>query len=192
MRELEPGEIVGLYSRLEAAIVVIAFEARVVGGLARLNPEALEIVAFAPEDIPWDGVAFRTSQWALRDWVRLRRPEPDFPRLLALPEFAPRKEAGGGAGTEPMSDGPYRLDTSSQAVTLVRNEAWDARTDPIRQALPDRVEVVTGLGEQAVVERLAGEGVRYLVDEIGPSELSNGLRHFQRMLGYRIARIRVR
>jgi len=72
---VEPGDIVGLYSRLEAAIVVIAFEARVVGGAARLNPEALEIVAFAPEDIPWDGVAFRTSQWALRDWVGLRRPE---------------------------------------------------------------------------------------------------------------------
>ena len=72
---VEPGEIVGLYSRLEAAIVVIAFEARVVGGTARINPEALEIVAFRPEEIPWDGIAFRTSQWALRDWVRQRRPE---------------------------------------------------------------------------------------------------------------------
>ena len=29
---VEPGEIVGLYSRLEAAVVVLAFEARVVGG----------------------------------------------------------------------------------------------------------------------------------------------------------------
>ena len=28
---VEPGEIVGLYSRLEAAVVVIAFEARVSG-----------------------------------------------------------------------------------------------------------------------------------------------------------------
>ena len=72
---VEPGEIVGLYSRLEAAIVVIAFEARVVGGTARTNPEALEIVAFPPEEIPWDGIAFRTSQWALRDWVSRRRPE---------------------------------------------------------------------------------------------------------------------
>lgn len=72
---VEPGDIVGLYSRLEAAIVVIAFEARVVGGEPRLNPEALEITPFAPHDIPWAGVAFRTSQWALRDWVKLRRPE---------------------------------------------------------------------------------------------------------------------
>ena len=72
---VQPGDIVGLYSRLEAAVVVIAFEARVVAGEFTINPEALEIVAFAPEEIPWDEVAFLTSQWAIRDWIRLRRPE---------------------------------------------------------------------------------------------------------------------
>ena len=40
---VEPGEIVGLYSRLEAAVVVIAFEARIVGGEAHETPEALEV-----------------------------------------------------------------------------------------------------------------------------------------------------
>ena len=29
---VEPGEIVGLYSRLEAAVVAVVFEARIVGG----------------------------------------------------------------------------------------------------------------------------------------------------------------
>jgi len=72
---VEPGEIVGLYSRLEAAVVVIAFEARVVRGEYRLNPEALEIQAFRPEAIPWHGIAFKTTHWALRDWVRRRRPD---------------------------------------------------------------------------------------------------------------------
>jgi ADP-ribose pyrophosphatase YjhB (NUDIX family) len=72
---VEPGEIVGLYSRLEAAVVVIAFEARVVSGAYRLNPEALEIQAFRPEAIPWHGIAFKTTHWALRDWVRRRRPD---------------------------------------------------------------------------------------------------------------------
>ena len=72
---IEPGEIIGLYSRLEAAVVVIAFEARVVGGAYRLNPEALEIEAFAPERIPWQGIAFKTTHWAIRDWVRRRRPD---------------------------------------------------------------------------------------------------------------------
>ena len=45
---VEPGEIVGLYTRLEAAVVTIAFEARIVGGIAAPTPEATEIKAFAP------------------------------------------------------------------------------------------------------------------------------------------------
>ena len=76
---VEPGEIIGLYSRLEAAVVVIAFEARIVGGAYRLNPEALEIEAFAPETIPWEEIAFSTSHWAIHDWVRRRRPDLDPP-----------------------------------------------------------------------------------------------------------------
>jgi ADP-ribose pyrophosphatase YjhB (NUDIX family) len=72
---VQPGEIVGLYTRLEAAVVVIAFEARVTGGEPRLNPEALEIEAFEPDAIPWQGIAFKTSFWALRDWLRRRRPD---------------------------------------------------------------------------------------------------------------------
>lgn len=71
---VEPGEIIGIYSRLEAAVVVLALESRVVGGEARLNPEALEIRAFQPGEIPWEGIAFTTSHWALHDWVTRRHP----------------------------------------------------------------------------------------------------------------------
>lgn len=67
---IEPGEIIGLYSRPEAAIVVVAFESRIVGGAATPTPEALEVRAFAPDAIPWGEIAFKTSTWALRDWVR--------------------------------------------------------------------------------------------------------------------------
>ena len=72
---IEPGEIIGLYTRLEAAVVTIAFEARIVGGVPMVTPEALEVRAFAPADIPWSGIAFNTTQWALRDWLALRHPE---------------------------------------------------------------------------------------------------------------------
>ncbi len=72
---VRPGEIVGLYTRLEAAVVVVAFEAEVVSGAFRTNPEALEIRAFAPEAIPWRGIAFKTTMWALRDWLQRRRPD---------------------------------------------------------------------------------------------------------------------
>ncbi len=70
-----PGDIVGLYTRLEAAVVTIVFEARIVGGTAVPTPEATEIIAYAPDAIPWPDIAFKTTLWALRDWLRLRRPD---------------------------------------------------------------------------------------------------------------------
>ncbi len=71
-----PGEIVGLYSRLEAAIVTLVLEASIVGGHARRTPEALEVAAFRPEAIPWDEIGLTTSIWGLRDWVRRQGIEP--------------------------------------------------------------------------------------------------------------------
>ncbi len=71
---VSPGELVGIYSRLEAAVVVLVFEARIVGGVAHTTPEALEVRAFGAGELPWDGIAFKTSWWAIHDWVRLRHP----------------------------------------------------------------------------------------------------------------------
>ena len=76
---IEPGEIVGLYTRLEAAVVTIAFEAKIVGGIAAPTVEATEVKAFAPEDIPWSDIAFSTTTWALRDWLEHRRPDLSWP-----------------------------------------------------------------------------------------------------------------
>ena len=72
---VQPREIVGLYSRLEAAVVVLVFEAAVVGGEATPTHEALEVRSFAPEAIPWPGIAFKTTYWALVDWLARRRPD---------------------------------------------------------------------------------------------------------------------
>jgi ADP-ribose pyrophosphatase YjhB (NUDIX family) len=74
---VEPGDLIGLYTRLEAAVVVVAFEASITGGEARITPEALEIRTFAPDAIPWSGIAFSTTTWALRDWIARRHPELD-------------------------------------------------------------------------------------------------------------------
>jgi ADP-ribose pyrophosphatase YjhB (NUDIX family) len=71
---VEPGEIVGLYTRLEASVVTIVFEASIIGGTARPTPEATEVAAFAAEAIPWSEIAFKTTIWALRDWIDLRHP----------------------------------------------------------------------------------------------------------------------
>jgi ADP-ribose pyrophosphatase YjhB (NUDIX family) len=72
---IAPSEIVGLYARLEAAVVVLVYEARLVGGAMRTSPEALDVRAFAPEEIPWPEIAFKTTWWALVDWLAKRRPD---------------------------------------------------------------------------------------------------------------------
>ncbi len=79
---VSPGELVGIYSRLEAAVVVLVFEASIVGGIARTTPEALEVHPFDAGTIPWEGIAFKTSWWAIRDWVRLRHPEAPLPEAF--------------------------------------------------------------------------------------------------------------
>lgn len=76
---IEPGEIIGLYTRLEAAVVTIAFESRVVGGRATQTREALEVATFDPAQIPWPELAFRTTMWMLRDWIDRRRPDLTWP-----------------------------------------------------------------------------------------------------------------
>lgn len=76
---VEPGEIIGLYTRLEVAVVTIVFESRIVGGTAAPTPEALEIAAFSPDAIPWSTLAFKTTTWALRDWLSRRRPDLSWP-----------------------------------------------------------------------------------------------------------------
>jgi ADP-ribose pyrophosphatase YjhB (NUDIX family) len=79
---VQPGELVGLYSRLEAAVVVLVYEARIVGGEARTSPEALEVQAFAADAIPWEEVAFKTSYWGIRDWVERRHPGVPLPTVF--------------------------------------------------------------------------------------------------------------
>lgn len=95
---------------------------------------------------------------------RLRDPEPDFPHIVALPEFAPRKTSADTktdkASYAVMSSGPYRLQgawVAGQGGTFVRNEHWDRSTDPIRQAYPDTIQVTSGLGDATVIQRLLNQ-----------------------------------
>ena len=47
------------------------------------------------------------------------------------------------------------------------------------------------LASSALVAELSSRGVRYLLDTATPAEQTNGLRHFQRMVGFRYARVRL-
>jgi len=55
-------------------VVVIAFEARIVGGAPTITRESLETRPFAPTPFRAE-IAFETSIRALRDWVAGVRPD---------------------------------------------------------------------------------------------------------------------
>ncbi len=66
---VEVGRLIGAYSRPHAGVVTLIYEANVVGGEALPGAETSEVRGFAPDEIPWDELAFTTAESALRDWV---------------------------------------------------------------------------------------------------------------------------
>ena len=58
--------LVGVYSRPRDRVVLVVYEATL-DGEPRPTPEAPEIRAFAPGDVPWDELAFWSTEQALRD-----------------------------------------------------------------------------------------------------------------------------
>jgi ADP-ribose pyrophosphatase YjhB (NUDIX family) len=64
--EIELLGLVGIYSKPEDRVILIVFAARALGTPAT-SPEALEVRCFAPEEIPWDELAFWNDEHALRD-----------------------------------------------------------------------------------------------------------------------------
>jgi ADP-ribose pyrophosphatase YjhB (NUDIX family) len=58
--------LVGVYSRPEDRVVLVVYDATLTGE-PRVTPEATEVRAFAPEDVPWDELAFWSTEQALRD-----------------------------------------------------------------------------------------------------------------------------
>ena len=57
------------------------YQAAIVGGRMAPTREALEVRAFKVDEIPWHGLAFNTTLWAVRDWVRGVRPDLDVDAL---------------------------------------------------------------------------------------------------------------
>jgi peptide/nickel transport system substrate-binding protein len=94
---------------------------------------------------------------------RLREPFADFDHLLCQPALAPvpaEHDTGADYGDSPVCSGPYRIAEHRPGswLALCRNEHWDPATDPIRAALPDRIELTMGMTPDDLDERLmAGE-----------------------------------
>lgn len=78
---IEPTDIVGIYPQPRASVVIVVYRADIVSGEMVVTEETLEVQAFEIDDLPWDGIGFNTSLWALRDYVRGVRPDLDVEQL---------------------------------------------------------------------------------------------------------------
>jgi len=63
---IDVGGLVGVYSRAEDRVVLIVYRARALGP-PHTSPEAIEVRAFAVDQLPWDELAFWSTELALRD-----------------------------------------------------------------------------------------------------------------------------
>jgi 8-oxo-dGTP diphosphatase len=67
---VELGALVGVYSTPDEPVVLVVYAARALGR-PETTEEAIEVRAFAPVEIPWDELAFWSTERALRDFLRL-------------------------------------------------------------------------------------------------------------------------
>ncbi|MGI8920751.1 MAG: NUDIX hydrolase [Solirubrobacteraceae bacterium] len=66
--EIELGELVGVYSRTDERVVLIVYAARALGE-PQTTAEAVEVQAFAVDELPWAQLAFWSTELALRDAI---------------------------------------------------------------------------------------------------------------------------
>jgi len=72
--EIELGALVGVYSRAHERIVLVVFDARALG-IGHETAEASEVRAFAPDELPWNELAFWSTEQALRETLARTRGE---------------------------------------------------------------------------------------------------------------------
>ena len=67
--EIQLDRLINVYSYPGHAPVIIVYAATITGGCLGCDDESLEARFFAPEAIPWDDLAFRSTREALREFL---------------------------------------------------------------------------------------------------------------------------
>ncbi|MGW1781471.1 ABC transporter substrate-binding protein [Streptomyces sp. NPDC002143] len=93
---------------------------------------------------------------------RLAEARPDFNYVVAMNTYAPtpvKKDTKENYDKKPVSNGPYKVQThvTDKSMVLVRNEHWDAATDPIRNAYPDQFNFSFGIEQLTAIDRLLAD-----------------------------------
>ncbi|MFE0338973.1 ABC transporter substrate-binding protein [Streptomyces sp. NPDC058955] len=120
---------------------------------------------------------------------RLRKADTGFPHLLAGPPGSPVPPGDARKGTKAaprLASGPYRVEKSpevdgDEAPVLARNPHWDAASDPIRSAFPDRYrfEIQESSGDELarqVASSPANRPAIALDEGVGADASASGLR----------------
>ncbi|MEO8519139.1 MAG: ABC transporter substrate-binding protein [Dermatophilaceae bacterium] len=93
----------------------------------------------------------------------LTHPAAFFLDMLTMPCFSPapveiNKYIPGSAdgATHTISSGPYKIDSyvATKSIKLSRNPAWDAKSDPIRKAYVDKIDINETLTQDSVQQQL--------------------------------------
>jgi peptide/nickel transport system substrate-binding protein len=95
--------------------------------------------------------------------IELVKPAPDFISMVTMPFFSPvprdyasKFKVGPDYAKHLVGNGPYRLDkyTPNKEAEFVRNENWDAATDPLRKAWVDKISIKIGLDPDAIQQAI--------------------------------------
>ncbi|MBB2891279.1 ABC transporter substrate-binding protein [Flexivirga oryzae] len=108
----------------------------------------------------------------------LAKKVPAFNYFASFPEFTPvpkAKDTKDKYQMNPLTTGPYKVQsyTKGQKMILVRNTNWDANSDPVRHAYPDKVQInfsIEDLPSQQRILSNSGVGANTLnIDAIDSS-----------------------
>ncbi|MET8508165.1 ABC transporter substrate-binding protein [Streptomyces sp. NPDC004787] len=121
---------------------------------------------------------------------RLAKADSRFPHLLAMGATSPvprAKDTGARYGTRPVASGPYKFSsyTPEEKLVLVRNPGWKQSTDPVRKALPDRIELTFTKNAEALTSDLLAGSADLDAQQSGLSQAAAA-----RVLGDRTLRAR--
>ncbi|MEV4975086.1 ABC transporter substrate-binding protein [Streptomyces scopuliridis] len=95
---------------------------------------------------------------------KLNKPFADMDYLAAFSQTAPvpqKADKGAEYVQNIVSSGPYKFDSYSESrgATLSRNPEWDPASDPIRKALPDKIELKFNVNASTIDEHLLSDSI---------------------------------
>lgn len=94
---------------------------------------------------------------------KLNQPVMDFNSTITMTAFSAfreDKDQGDKSNFQVFSNGPYKLEgawSPNSGGTFVRNDQWDAATDEVRKAYPDKIVWDESLTQEVVYERLIAD-----------------------------------